>query len=611
MIYTSPLKALSNQKYRELFDDFRDVGLLTGDVTINETASCLVVTTEVFRSMLYENNAILREIKSVVFDEVHYLRDKERGVVWEECLILMPLQVQAVFLSATVPNAVEFASWFATIHQSKCHVIRTDNRPVPLQHYVFPTGSDGIYLTMDEKRRFLEDNFQKACSEITGESITSQIKRSKDNASNLEDASDMFKLMKMILQRGYDPVIVFAFSKRTCELLALQLIRMDVNDDEEKQLIDQIMKNALDVLSDRDRRLPQVQHLLPMLKRGIGVHHSGLLPIVKEIVELLFQEGLVKVLFATETFSTGLNMPAKTVVFAGATKFDDGGFRRMYAGEYIQMSGRAGRRGIDEQGIVIFIADKSMDVAAMRDILKGAPLALVSEFRISFRMVLDNLKMEGGDPESVIRKSFRQFLCQASLPEMKARLQKYETEMESWTMDPKDRQIQQCIEHQFEKERLENDISQKTTQPRICLPFLNPGRLVALKPHQDLKKDPVLAFKQSQTPIWGTLVNFTKQSMSNDDEKPQFLVDVLVNSKKTDEGMQWIALDEEDGQPRVIAFHLDQVLKFSSIRLHLPKNLKPLVARVTTIKCLKEAIRRLVLERNEIPLLDPIKDMKV
>ena len=156
VIYTSPIKALSNQKYRELQEEFQDVGLMTGDVTINETASCIVMTTEILRSMLYNGSEITREMAWVIFDEVHYMRDKERGVVWEESIILLPAVVKYVFLSATIPNAREFAEWIVKIKQQPCNVVYTDYRPTPLQHYIHPTGGDGIYLVVDEKGVFKE-----------------------------------------------------------------------------------------------------------------------------------------------------------------------------------------------------------------------------------------------------------------------------------------------------------------------------------------------------------------------------------------------------------------------------------------------------------------------
>ena len=166
VVYTSPIKALSNQKYREFLEIFSDVGLMTGDVTINPTASCLVMTTEILRSMLYRGSEVMREVAWVIFDEVHYMRDKERGVVWEETIILLPQKVRYVFLSATIPNSMEFAEWICKTHEQPCHVVYTDFRPTPLQHYLFPAGSEGIYLVVDERSNFREDNFQKAMAAL-------------------------------------------------------------------------------------------------------------------------------------------------------------------------------------------------------------------------------------------------------------------------------------------------------------------------------------------------------------------------------------------------------------------------------------------------------------
>lgn len=162
VIYTTPIKALSNQKYREFFEEFRDVGLITGDVTINPSASCLIMTTEILRLMLFRGSEIMREVGWVIFDEIHYMRDKERGVVWEETIILLPDTVHHVFLSATIPNARQFAEWISHLHHQTCHVVYTDFRPVPLQHYIFPAGGDGLHLVVNEQGTFRENNFNQA-----------------------------------------------------------------------------------------------------------------------------------------------------------------------------------------------------------------------------------------------------------------------------------------------------------------------------------------------------------------------------------------------------------------------------------------------------------------
>lgn len=382
VIYTSPLKALSNQKYNEFSQEFGDVGLLTGDVTINPTATCLVMTTEIFRSMLYRGSEIVREVQLIIYDEIHYLRDKERGVVWEESIVLAPEAARFVFLSATIPNAREFAEWIAKIHKSPCHVVYTEYRPTPLEHYMWPCGGERPFLVVDERGTFHENNFQKAASAVQDDIIgkPSQKKKTSDKDHQGKDAakSDIYKLVTHLIQKDCDPLIVFNFSKLECERMCNQLVDLDLNESHEKKMVDEIFDSAIDVLSEDDRRLPQVQLLLEKVRRGIAAHHSGLLPIVKEMIEIMFQEGLIKILFATETFSTGLNMPARTVVFTNLRKFDGGQFRWISGGEYIQMSGRAGRRGLDAKGIVVMMLDSRMEPATAKDMIKGAPDTLHS-----------------------------------------------------------------------------------------------------------------------------------------------------------------------------------------------------------------------------------------
>jgi ATP-dependent RNA helicase DOB1 len=327
VIYTSPIKALSNQKFRDLQEEFHDVGLMTGDVTINGEASILVMTTEILRSMLYRGSAIIREVAWVIFDEVHYMRDTERGVVWEESIILLPHSVKFVFLSATIPNANQFADWIAHIHHQPCHVIYTNYRPTPLQHYIFPQGGDGLHLVVDEKGKFREKNFETAMASLQSSgtvdaAIDEQMANSGNGKKRLRGVkgkpntvaggqkkkggpfADLFRIVSLIMERNLNPVIIFSFSKKDCEKYALALHDEDYTDDVEKDLIGQVYKNAMESLAADDRQLPQVEALLPLLQRGIGIHHGGLLPILKEVVEILFSEGLIKALFATETFST-------------------------------------------------------------------------------------------------------------------------------------------------------------------------------------------------------------------------------------------------------------------------------------------------------------------
>ncbi|NXY11452.1 MTREX helicase, partial [Pteruthius melanotis] len=369
VIFTSPIKALSNQKYREMYEEFQDVGLMTGDVTINPTASCLVMTTEILRSMLYRGSEVMREVAWVIFDEIHYMRDTERGVVWEETIILLPDNVHYVFLSATIPNARQFAEWICHLHKQPCHVIYTDYRPTPLQHYIFPAGGDGLHLVVDENGDFREDNFNTAMQVLRDAGDLAKGDQ-KGRKGGTKGPSNVFKIVKMIMERNFQPVIIFSFSKKDCEAYALQMTKLDFNTDEEKKMVEEVFNNAIDCLSDEDKKLPQVEHVLPLLKRGIGIHHGGLLPILKETIEILFSEGLIKALFATETFAMGINMPARTVLFTSASKFDGKDFRWISSGEYIQMSGRAGRRGMDDRGIVILMVDEKMSPTIGKQLLK-------------------------------------------------------------------------------------------------------------------------------------------------------------------------------------------------------------------------------------------------
>ena len=220
----------------------------------------------------------------------------------------------------------------------------------------------------------------------------------------------------MIMLKNYNPVIVFSFSKRECEQLALMLSNFEFNETTEQELVSNIFTNAIENLSPDDRQLPQISNLLPLLKRGIGIHHSGLLPILKEVIEILFQEGLIKVLFATETFSIGLNMPAKTVVFTTVKKFDGREFRNLSSGEYIQMSGRAGRRGLDDRGVVIMMVDVRISPEAAKTMIRGEADRLDSAFHLGYNMVLNLMKVEGINPEYMLERCFFQFQSIANIP---------------------------------------------------------------------------------------------------------------------------------------------------------------------------------------------------
>ncbi|KFM73930.1 Superkiller viralicidic activity 2-like 2, partial [Stegodyphus mimosarum] len=603
VIYTTPIKALSNQKYREFYEEFKDVGLLTGDVTINPSASCLIMTTEILRSMLYRGSEVMREVGWVVFDEIHYMRDKERGVVWEETIILLPDSVHYVFLSATIPNARQFAEWICHLHHQPCHVVYTDYRPVPLQQYIFPAGGDGLHLVVDENGNFREENFNTAMNvlQVAGGAAKGD-SGMKGRKGGFKDGSNCYKIVKMIMERNFAPVIVFSFSKKECEAYAMQMAKLDFNSAEEKPLVEEVFRNAMDVLSDEDKKLPQVEHVLPLLKRGIGIHHSGLLPILKETIEILFSEGLIKALFATETFAMGLNMPARTVLFTNARKFDGKDFRWVTSGEYIQMSGRAGRRGLDERGIVILMVDEKMSPSAGKEIVKGLPDPINSAFHLTYNMVLNLLRVDEINPEYMLERSFFQFQNYSVIPQLYDKIKKLREEHDAIEIERED-EVDAYYKIKKQLATLSEEYHSYITQPEYCVPFFQPGRLVKVQNGDD-------DFG------WGIVINYQKKYLTaeNKEESPVFyVVDVLLHvSKETAETKVTSNLKPppsgEKGIMQVVPIKLNLIQQLSSVRAYYPDDLRPVDNRMKVLKTIQTILERFP---NGLPLLDPVNDMKI
>ncbi|KAG8094167.1 hypothetical protein GUJ93_ZPchr0012g22126 [Zizania palustris] len=584
-------------------------------VNLNLALKMQVMTTEIWRSMQYKGSEVMREVAWIIFDEVHYMRDRERGVVWEESIVMAPKNSRFVFLSATVPNAKEFADWVAKVHKQPCHIVYTDYRPTPLQHYIFPSGGDGLYLVVDEKSKFREDSFQKALNALVPASDKDKKENGKWQKGLLtgkpSEESDIFKMVKMIIQRQYDPVILFSFSKRECEFLAMQMAKMDLNDDDEKANIETIFWSAMDLLSDDDKKLPQVSNMLPILKRGIGVHHSGLLPILKEVIEILFQEGLIKCLFATETFSIGLNMPAKTVVFTNVRKFDGDRFRWLSSGEYIQMSGRAGRRGIDQRGICILMVDEKMEPSTAKMMLKGHADSLNSAFHLSYNMLLNQIRCEDGDPEKLLRHSFFQFQSDRALPDLEKQVRELELEKKSMVIEEEE-SLKSYYDLLQQYKSLKKDARDIIHSPKYVLPFLQPGRLARVQ----CCTDEQATFSIDENITWGVVINFEKVKIPGEDRRPEdsdYTVDVLtrcsVNKDKNGKKAMKIVPLKDRGEPLVISLSLSQIDGLSSIRMHIPKDLLPVEARENTLRKVDEVISRFA--KDGIPLLDPEEDMKV
>ncbi|KAJ5281547.1 Helicase C-terminal [Penicillium angulare] len=625
VIYTSPIKALSNQKYREFAAEFGDVGLMTGDVTINPTASCLVMTTEILRSMLYRGSEIMREVQWVVFDEIHYMRDQNRGVVWEETLILLPDKVRYVFLSATIPNAMQFAEWVTKMHNQPCHVVYTNYRPTPLQHYFFPNGSEGMHLIVDEKGDFREDNFDKAMSTIADKKgadsndpnakMKGKGKDKKINKGGNEEVSDIYKIVRMVMVKSMNPVIIFSFSKRECEAGALQLKKLAFNDDSEKEMVSKVFNSAIEMLSPEDRGLEQIQNILPLLRKGVGVHHSGLLPILKEVIEILFQEGLIKVLFATETFSIGLNMPAKTVVFTSVRKFDGTSQRWITPSEFIQMSGRAGRRGLDDRGIVIMMIGEEMDPAVAKEIVRGEQDRLNSAFHLGYNMILNLMRVEGISPNYMLEQCFKQFQNQGNAAIFEEQLKQLEEKKAEMVISDEGT-IREYYDIRKQLDQFAEDVRFVISHPNHARAYLPSGRLVHVK-FQDLdfgwgvvvRVYPRKSAKDSKSP---------KDSSERHSEHQEWMLDVVLNlaegphiGTKTFQdlptGLQ-PAKKGESIRTVVVPMMFTCLNSISHVRINLPKDIQQPSTRNNVRRSIDEVHRRFP---DGVPVFDPIEDMEI
>ena len=649
VIYTSPIKALSNQKYRELSEQFNDVGLMTGDVTINVNASCIVMTTEILRNMLYKGSEIIKEIAWVIFDEVHYMRDKIRGVVWEETMILLSNKINYVFLSATIPNAREFAMWISLIKNQPCNVIYTEFRPVPLMHYVYPSNSDDIILVVDDKGNFKEDNFNKALAQVStreednnynNKNILNQLSNQSQEKKIRTEEEDIKALVDLITENDLDPAIIFCFSKEKCESLAKNLKKSGINltTEEEKKTIEEIFICAILTLSEEDQNIPQIKSMLNLLKLGIGIHHGGMIPLIRECVELIFQSGLIKILFSTETFSMGLNMPAKTVVFTEIEKFDGNKNRYLTGGEYIQMSGRAGRRGLDEKGIIIVILKKKIDPEECREIMRGKSDPLNSSFSLNYNQILNLSRIEGIKCEYILQRSFRQYQSVRAIPLIKKKILKmynnYIKYGNNWERDDLINEAIYKIENineLKEKNRLILFDDNSDLRKKIK-PFLIKGRFVYIKyfgigifvDYCTIRNDKYANYNEEKN-IYEIITEreIIKKDINNDiieienkliDFKKAYLL--IYIKKNTNNILIPENIINSNGKLIKVPFKLSSLEYISQIKISLPE-----IINESSLKQIEKIYKQISLslignknkknEKINYKPMDPIKDLKI
>ncbi len=418
VFYTTPIKSLSNQKYYDLKHLFphASVGIMTGDIKSNPEADIVIMTTEILRNLLFKQHTAtahlgiagaisLENVDAVVFDECHYINEPERGHVWEETLILLPPSVKLILLSATIDSPELFGAWIGAAKQKPIVLLKTSHRIVPLIHGVFdPTQKELPLIPLkagDEApydgavyREWLKS---RDAREKAADDWKTRVGNAAASGSSIAGATGKVKLhnfthtlnlcVSELQKRDLCPALFFVFSRKECERYASQ-ITGSLIDSSDTASVKHIISFHLHKYDDVLKHLPQYHQIVSLLERGIAFHHSGLLPLLKEIVELLFSRGFVKVLFCTETFAVGLNMPARTVVFLDLKKPQEGGgFRPLRADEYIQMAGRAGRRGKDKRGIVIYMPSRNpVEPDEMRSVLSGAlhPLESRLQFHYDF-----------------------------------------------------------------------------------------------------------------------------------------------------------------------------------------------------------------------------------
>ena len=427
VIYTSPIKCLANQKFHDFSKKFPDIsfGILTGDIKTNPEADCLIMTTEILRNTLFQKQMveektltetqsslhfeidIHNELAVVIFDEVHYINDADRGRVWEETIMMLPQQVLMVMLSATIDPVMRFAEWIEREKKREVWWAATNHRVVPLSHYTFFTLRAALSEKHGQQNNLIDTKLHKPLllRHSNGQfqdkhyhDLSKIITYCRKNNLFINRSFVLNRVVEYLREHNLLPAICFVFSRKKTEEYAYQ-ISHSLHDGKTMNIIAKRCKQILMLKLPNYQEyieLPEYLKLVKILVKGIAHHHSGMLPVFKEMIELLFAEGYIKILFATETFAVGINMPAKTVLFTSLQKFDGHHFRYLHSYEYTQMAGRAGRRGIDTKGVVIHL-NNMFDFPTFQEykqILCGNPQQLLSKFKIHFNLILRLLSVQ-------------------------------------------------------------------------------------------------------------------------------------------------------------------------------------------------------------------------
>lgn len=482
VFYTTPIKSLSNQKFHDLKTMFKNstVGIMTGDIKFSPNADIVVMTTEILRNLLYKKGSVtenlgltanlsLDNLDAVIFDECHYINNKERGSVWEETMILLPKEINLVLLSATIDSADLFASWLGKLKQKPIHLISTTYRIVPLEHFVMKKES--FETVMNAKEQFYPDAYKRWIQ--WREDQEKNQKHQKTLVSNrrlggYEDpvvgksdtGSSYIHQLNTTIQQFHKedmlPALFFVMSRKNCEIYASKVAGSLIDPSDSAKV-----KHVIDFHLHRFKESVQVSQqyftLTELLERGVAFHHSGLLPLLKEIVEILFSKGLIKLLFATETFAVGLNMPTKTVVFNSYRKFDDESEKmRMFStDEYIQMAGRAGRRGKDTRGYVFYLPDRYPEqIDDVKKMMCGSKTRLQSRMKFDYDFILKTVQSNNLDWIKLVKQSYYYEQIRKTILEIEKDKKNALEELNSLTVS--EEEVKECKYEESLKDSLKN-----------------------------------------------------------------------------------------------------------------------------------------------------------
>ncbi|SFN58122.1 DEAD/DEAH box helicase [Mycetocola miduiensis] len=439
VFYTAPMKALSNQKFNELVAEYgaESVGLLTGDTNINARARIVVMTTEVLRNMLYADSDLLADLAYVIMDEVHYLADRFRGAVWEEVIIHLPQEVRMVSLSATVSNAEEFGDWLQAV-RGHTEVIVSEERPVPLDQHVLMRGK---LIDLFAAPSLAETNSVNPelvrMAQFGGRAPNSKQYNdvSRYNAKRgqrTQQRVDRAQVVELLDEHHLLPAIFFIFSRVGCDQAVTQVLRSGIRLTEahERDEIRQIVEERCSALQDEDLAVLGYWEWLEGLERGIAAHHAGMLPAFKEVVEELFRKKLVKAVFATETLALGINMPARTVVLEKLEKFNGEARVPITPGEYTQLTGRAGRRGIDVEGHAVIAWQEGLHPQSVASLASRRSYPLNSSFKPTYNMAANLIDQFGRErTREILESSFAQFQADRAVVGMARKVREQENSL--------------------------------------------------------------------------------------------------------------------------------------------------------------------------------------